>query len=139
MLENRYIWGYRHLYSATWHALMAMKTKRMISKTLSMEVLLYSSGQRQIKKAIALLGVKENTEEVVGMLLRKTEQFLIDAFTQVKEDLHLKVNLDLLEDYSSKSQDVTRMLANDGFKASKFTFSEIEKAILQRVALLALE
>lgn len=139
LLDNRYIWGYRHLYSASWHALRAMKNERMIAKTLSMEILLYSSGQRQIKKAIALLGVKETTEEVVGLFLGKSEQVLIDAFIRIQKDLHLGVNLDLLEAFSSKSQEIIRMLTKNGFKASKFTFSEIEKAILQKVALLALE
>ncbi len=139
LFDNRYIWGYRHLYSAIWHALNAKKNNRMISKTLSIEVLLYAAGQRQIKKAIALLGVKENIDDVVGLLIGEKDNQVINANVQLQKKLHLKPNPHLLEDFSSKNQHVVEILVNEGFPANNFTYSEIEKAILQKIALLALE
>ena len=139
LFDNRYIWGYRHLYSAIWHALNAKKNNRMISKTLSIEVLLYAAGQRQIKKAIALLGVKENIDDVVGLLIGEKDNQVINANIQLQKKLHLKPNPNLLEDFSSKNQHVVEILVDEGFPANNFTYSEIEKAILQKIALLALE
>ena len=139
LFDNRYIWGYRHLYSAIWHALNAKKNNRMISKTLSIEVLLYAAGQRQIKKAIALLGIKENIDDVAGLLIGKKDNQVINANIQLQKKLHLKPNPNLLEDFSSKNQHIVEILVNEGFPANNFTYSEIEKAILQKIALLALE
>lgn len=139
LFDNRYIWGYRHLYSAAWHALNAKKNNRMISKTVSIEVLLYVAAQRQIKKAIALLGVKETTKDVAGILLGETSQQIINASCLLQEELHMKPNINLLADFSSKNELFIKMLCNDGYNATDFTFSEIEKAVLQKIALLALE
>jgi KEOPS complex subunit Cgi121 len=139
LFDNRYIWGYRHLYSAVWHALNAEKNNRMISKTLSIEVLLYVAAQRQIRKAIDLLGVKETTKDIAGILLGGTSQQLINASYQLQEELHIKPNINLLDDFSSKNELFIKMLSNDGYNAIDFTFIEIEKAILQNIALLALE
>ena len=139
LFDNRYIWGYKHLFSGIWHALNAKKNDRMISKTLAIEVLLYVAGQRQIKKAIALLGVKETTQDIVGVLLGETDHTLINANIQLQKELRLSPNLDLLDDFSSKKQNLIKILIDDGYLATDFTFSEIEKAILQKIALLALE
>lgn len=139
LFDNREIWGYRHLYSAIWHALKAKKNQRMISKSLSIEILLYVAGQRQIKKAIDLLGVKETTQAVTGILLGEIARHLININTKLKKELHLKSNLSLLDDFSSKKQHFIKRLIDDGFAADDFTFSEIEKAVLQKIALLALE
>jgi KEOPS complex subunit Cgi121 len=138
LFDNRFIWGYRHLYSAIWHALNAKKNNRMISKTLSIEVLLYAAGKRQIKKAFTL-GVKETTQEVVGVLLGEVDQILINANLQLQKELGLTPDLNLLDDFSSKNQYVIKELMDEGFPANNYTFSEIEKAILQKIALLALE
>lgn len=139
LFDNRYVWGYRHLYSAIWHAQNALKNNRMIAKTLSMEVLLYTAGQRQIKKAIELLGVKETTIDIAGLLLAEKDDQLINANIQLQKELGLKPNLDLLNDFSSKNKYLIEMLVNEGFPAYKFTFTEVENAILQRIALLTLE
>ncbi|MHA2202151.1 MAG: KEOPS complex subunit Cgi121 [Candidatus Hodarchaeales archaeon] len=139
LFDNQYIWGYRHLFSAAWHALNARKNNRMISKTISIEVLLYVAAQRQIKKAIALLGVKKTTKDVAGILLGEASQQLINASYQLQEELHMKPNINLLDDFSSKNELFIEVLSNDGYNATDFTFNEIEKTVLQKIALLALE
>jgi KEOPS complex subunit Cgi121 len=139
LFDNRGIWGYKHLYSSAWHAMKAKKNERMISKSLSIEILLYVAGQRQIKKAINLLGVKDTTEAVTGVLLGETPHPLISINSQLIKDLNLKSDLSLLEDFSSKKQHFLKRLINDGFAANEFTFLDIEKAVLQKIALLALE
>ena len=77
IVDNRFIWGYRHLFSSIWHALKAEKGDKMISKTLSIEILLYTSGNRQIKKAIELSGVNDRTEEIAGILIGNTKELSV--------------------------------------------------------------
>lgn len=139
LFDNQYIWGFHHLYSAGWHALKACKNERMISKTLSIEVLLYAAAQRQIKKAIALLGVKKTTKDVAGILLGKKSEELINASQQLQEELHIKPNIKLLDDFESKKELFVQILNKDGYNATDFTFDEIGKAVFQKIALLALE
>lgn len=139
IFDNRYIWGRRHLFSAIWHAYNAEKNDQMISKTLSMEILLYTAGQRQIKKAIQLLGVKNNTKDVLGVLIGRDKSQLIKASVEIQKQLRIQINPQLLEDFSAKYQYLVQILVKDGFSAEKFTFEEIEKAILQKIAILALD
>lgn len=71
---------WQHLYFAVLNALLVFKNKSNISKSVTMETMLYASAQRQIKKAIELMGVKcascdiavviigANTESVEALL-----------------------------------------------------------------------
>ncbi|MHA2223625.1 MAG: KEOPS complex subunit Cgi121 [Candidatus Hodarchaeales archaeon] len=139
IVDNQFIWGYRHLFSSIWHALKAEKGDKMISKTLSIEILLYTAGNRQIKKAIELSGVNDRTKEIAGILIGNTKELVIEASSYLQQRIKYSPDLDLLEDFSNKRQNLVDLLVNDGYSAEKFSFSEIEKAVLQRIALLALE
>jgi tRNA threonylcarbamoyladenosine modification (KEOPS) complex Cgi121 subunit len=56
--------GSEHLYFAVLNALKAFKNCTNISKSLAVESLLYASAQRQIKDAVKLIGIKENTTRI---------------------------------------------------------------------------
>ncbi len=60
---------WEHLYFAVVDALMAFETKRTISKTLAVEVVLYASAQRQISRAINALGVKVGCRNVAVVVV----------------------------------------------------------------------
>ena len=59
---------WEHLYFAVLDALMAFRTKRNISKSLAVEVMLYASAQRQIKKAIELIGVGSGCSDLAVLV-----------------------------------------------------------------------
>ncbi len=139
IFDNRYIWGQNHISSAVWHAWNAFLNDRMISKSLSMEILLYAAGFRQIKKAIELLGVRDSTKVIVGVLVADNDSQSIDSYMKIKKQIHLNPNINLLTDYTSKQQYIVEMLTNEGFLLSEATIPNIEDAILQRIAVLALE
>ncbi len=61
--------SWQHLYFAVLNALMAFRTGRNISKSVAVEVMLYASAQRQIKKAIELIGVKKTTANVATVVV----------------------------------------------------------------------
>jgi tRNA threonylcarbamoyladenosine modification (KEOPS) complex Cgi121 subunit len=134
------IWGYQHIHSALWHAEIAMMSDSMISNSFSMEILLYLAGYRQIKKAINLLGVKKDSNKIIGVLVSEKEANLPAAFETLKETFLLEINIDIIKDFVSKRKDIVDYLEKEGYQnASDFSSMDIEKAILQRIALLSLE
>ena len=54
----------KHLVSAAYHALTAFELGENITKTLSMEIMLYASARRQISEALSVLGVKPGRPNV---------------------------------------------------------------------------
>lgn len=140
LFDHRLIWGYRHLHSALWHAEKANKTEKMISKSLAMEVLLYSAGCRQIKKAIELIGIQEDTNKIIGVLLANTVSSLSESYLNVKEKLQLQSDLTVIENFPEKHDAVKKYLRDEGYRnTDHFSNEEIEKIFLQKVALLSLE
>lgn len=64
VLNAEMIYGRLHLLSAVTHAVRAMETKTNTTNSLGMEVLLYASGERQLKLAIPKMGVKKGKNEI---------------------------------------------------------------------------
>jgi len=65
--------GPEHLYFAVLNALKAFESNLNISNSLAVETLLYASAQRQIKKAVELLGIKAESSEVALLVVAETE------------------------------------------------------------------
>jgi KEOPS complex subunit Cgi121 len=65
------VFGKAHLNSAVEHALRAMERKTNSTNTIDKEIMLYASGERQIKKAILKMGIKQGCEEVALVLIKK--------------------------------------------------------------------
>lgn len=58
ILDAALVAGFEHIYFAILNALKSFKTGINISRSLEVEVLLFASGQNQIKRAIEILGIK---------------------------------------------------------------------------------
>ena len=59
--------GQRYLQLATVNAVKSFHSKQPIAKTLSMELLLYISAEKQIVRALKRVGVTTETRRVVGV------------------------------------------------------------------------
>jgi tRNA threonylcarbamoyladenosine modification (KEOPS) complex Cgi121 subunit len=139
LFDFRPIWGYKHIFSALWHAEKAKNANRMISNSFSMEILLYIAGCRQIKKALEMLGVKESTHKIIGVLVADSLDVLPVAHTDLKERIRFKPSLHIIEEFDLKREWFIQQLFEDNYQnADKFSDSDIEKAQLEKVALLAL-
>lgn len=64
--------GFDHLYFATLNAMKAFEDGLNISKSLSVEILLFASGQHQIRKAVELLGVKKDSAQIILLIIART-------------------------------------------------------------------
>jgi tRNA threonylcarbamoyladenosine modification (KEOPS) complex Cgi121 subunit len=62
-----------------------------------METMLYASGQRQIKKAIEMLGVKNSTSNIAVLLIDQNEDEIRTAENKVLEIINGKQDKSVLE------------------------------------------
>lgn len=60
---------WEHLYFAVLNAMVAFRTKRTVSNSVAVEVMLYASAKRQINKAIDLVGVKGGSRNVAAIVV----------------------------------------------------------------------
>jgi KEOPS complex subunit Cgi121 len=80
--------GPEHLYFAALNALNAFEKKTNISNSLAVEALLYASAQRQIKKAVELLGIKQDSSEVAILIMAKNRRENDACTTLVSKMIH---------------------------------------------------
>ena len=71
--DARTIAGQEHLYFAALNALKAFKRKKNISSNLAIETLLYASAQRQIRKAVEMLGIKKDSSQIVVLIIAESK------------------------------------------------------------------
>lgn len=76
---------WRHLYFAALNALTAFKNKRNVSRSLAMETMLYASAQRQIKKAMGLLGIKVSSREVAVLAIGNEAEAVRSTLSSVSK------------------------------------------------------
>jgi tRNA threonylcarbamoyladenosine modification (KEOPS) complex Cgi121 subunit len=87
LFDPGFIAGFDHLYFSALNALKAFETGRNISKDPAVEILLYASGQHQIRKAIQLLGIKPDLREVAVLILAETHEKALKALDKVSHVL----------------------------------------------------
>jgi len=79
---------WQHLYFAVLNALTAFKNKENISKSLAMETMLYASAQRQIRKAIKLLGIKPNSSKMAVLIIGEKPETVKSALLMVSKHVN---------------------------------------------------
>ncbi len=65
VVDSRMVFGTDHVRAALYHAKKALEERRNVSDSLSMETLLYLSGERQLSAAIAKMSPCEGSTELV--------------------------------------------------------------------------
>ena len=95
---------WQHLYFAVLNALMAFKNKRNISKNVEVEVMLYASAQRQIRKAIPLVGVKRESADVAAVIIGEDRDAVNTTLSSVSKHIRSEPDATVLEFSPSKEQ-----------------------------------
>lgn len=135
----------RHLEIAFLNAVKAFKLGKNISKNFPVEVMLYVSGQRQIRKAFELVGLTVETKNIVLTIFNekngeKVEEilgFIISLFGGEVDDNVINI---YSEEKAKKIMKTFRIsnVEIKTLKMGKITLNEVlEKLVLERVALLA--
>jgi tRNA threonylcarbamoyladenosine modification (KEOPS) complex Cgi121 subunit len=97
--------GINHLLFSSVNALKALENNTSISKKLAVEILLRASGQRQIKKAISMMGVKLETRSIVLVLLGKDKSLLMDLLDSLSRILGAKTDDSLITLFNREKLD----------------------------------
>jgi len=145
LFDSEKIATWKHIFIATLNAIAAFKQSRNIASQLSLEILLYATGQRQIRDAINILGVSEQTRKVAILILGDSKEKITAIFSQITELLNGKEEEKLLEIYNEEK---LQQLLNT-FKITKEELDAtirkedkkeaIVKCILDRVSVFAVE
>lgn len=139
-----YLAGWEHIYFAVLNALTAFKNKVNISNKLAVEILLYASAQRQIRKAIELLGITSKTENVAVVVLSDSQKEAEIALEKISEMLRaVKRDNELLEITDEKFWKIRKLfnVTDEEFEAELegegLEKQALKDLIIERVALLA--
>ena len=95
--------GQQHLYFAALNALKAFENKSNISSSLAIEALLYASAQRQIRKALDTLGLKQDSSQVAVLIMAEKKQEIHDCLKVVSKLIPGERNDAVLELTDEKS------------------------------------
>ncbi|MCX8204558.1 MAG: KEOPS complex subunit Cgi121 [Candidatus Nezhaarchaeota archaeon] len=143
LFDWRKVMGPLHLLQASALAYKAFREGRMLTKSLSIEVMLYAAGEKQIKEAIARLGVRES--RIAALCLAPSEEEARRGLSKAMEVLRASEDEGLIEAGLSKVKDVI-----EAFKISREEIEAVSrqgedlaktltKCVLSRVAELDVE
>ena len=132
---------WQHLYFASLNALMAFRTHRNISKTLAVETVLFASAQRQIKKAIDLIGIKPHSANVALILMSESKESAKAGLSAVSIRIGANVDesvLDLSETKNRNIQNAFDISEEELESSGPYKLEQrLVDLIIERVALLS--
>ena len=140
--DARFVATWQHLYFAALNALTAFQNKENISKSLAMETLLYASAQRQIRKAMNLLGIKPDSSEMAVLIIGERSETVRLALSMVSRHVKAKPDEAALELSRKKVKIIKKIfgISNTELKTVQKR-DDLERAlidvVIERMALLA--
>jgi KEOPS complex subunit Cgi121 len=133
--------GSQHLYFATLNALIASKNNRALSKSLAVETVLYASAQRQIKKALDLIGLKSDSCNVAFLVIANNSNAATQSVSIITKRLNKESDESILELSQAK---IKRLCAVFDISDAELDAStggnspqSFADAVIERMALLA--
>lgn len=98
ILDAKGLAGMDHLRFAVLNALKAHSQGSQVTGSVAIEILLYASGQRQIKNAIAYLGVSPDSRHIALIGIASEESPLENLRTQLPKIIEGKFDESVLEE-----------------------------------------
>ncbi len=137
---------WEHLFFGCLFAMLAFKQERNLLNRLPLEILLYVSGQRQIKIALEDFGMKDgdnciiilgNSEASMKQALTDCEKLIGGEHTDEVLNISKKSKrVEICRYFQINSEELNAIAQSD---AEKEQAAALFKAILNRMALIALE
>ncbi|XES77186.1 MAG: KEOPS complex subunit Cgi121 [Candidatus Bathyarchaeia archaeon] len=134
--------SWRHLYFAALNALMAFQNRCNLSKSLAVETALYASAQRQIKKALPLIGLKPACSHVAVLVVGDDADAVEAGFSAVAAQIQAERDDAVLELSAAKIKRI-----REAFDVSDAELTAVSSSggaaealvalVLERVALLS--
>lgn len=143
LVDLRKVAGSRHLFLATYNALKSFNSKQSISRTLSMEILLYVSANRQINEALKRAGITDDTQEIAAIAVGPSHEAVAAARDLLELLVDTRSRDELLDswpasrieavrrNYGIGSEELTAVIRED-----EDTSKAVERLAIERSALL---
>jgi len=133
---------WQHLHFAVLNALLAFKNERNISKSVAMETMLYASAQRQIRRAIDLMGVKCDSANVAVIIIGESPDSVKAVLSVVSKRVGAEPDEAVLELSRKKAQRIREAfgIAEKELEAvmeKNNADQALVKLVIERVALLS--
>jgi len=127
------IYGRDHIISAVEHARRAIERKTNTTNSFEKEILLYASGERQLKLAIPKMGVKEGVGNIAFVFVNDEKTKISDNLTnELLELVELKRDDKVLEG----SKDTLKKFGIDEEEIETVTEEKYGYIILEKVAMV---
>jgi tRNA threonylcarbamoyladenosine modification (KEOPS) complex Cgi121 subunit len=140
--DAKHVAGKQHLYFAALNALNTFEKKNNISNNLEVEALLFASAQRQIQKAVKMLGITKDTTEVAALILTDDRHKKMDYIRLIEETIHGERDDSVLELTDKKVEKIKKLyeISDIEFEAKLEKEGQEKEAltdlIIERMALL---
>jgi tRNA threonylcarbamoyladenosine modification (KEOPS) complex Cgi121 subunit len=138
--------GSRYLLLSTYNALKSFFSKHRISRTLSMEILLYVSANRQINEAIRRVGITADTQEIAAVAVGPSREAVIAAADLFEQLLGIKSADELLDSWPTnriesiqQSFGITPSEISATLRKGEGICESIERLAIERSALLTVK
>jgi tRNA threonylcarbamoyladenosine modification (KEOPS) complex Cgi121 subunit len=133
---------WQHLYFALLNALTAFKNNENISKSLAMETMIYASAQRQIRKAMELIGIGNDTSEIALIIVGDDSETLKSALTMISQNINMKNDDAILELSKEKKRIIREKFGISDLELKTITKKDdlkeaLTNLVIERMALLA--
>ena len=115
LMDAKAIAGKKHLLHGIIHGILAFKRKENLANDLGIEICVRTSAQRQISKALDILGLKEGKMDIVAVLINCPDYF-IDELANVfdSDDNVFDFDLSILKEiYNVSEEELTTMEIED--------------------------
>jgi KEOPS complex subunit Cgi121 len=137
--------GLDHLYFAALNTLIAFEKGTNISNHLAVELLIYASAQRQITKAIKMIGITQDSSEIAVLIIAKNRnekenciKLVIDMIPGEQDDTVIKLTTKKVDRikrlYTISDLEIEAKLKKPGLENETLT-----DLIIERMALLVLK
>ena len=117
VFDANMIFGKAHLISSVKHAIRAMERKTNTTNSLDKEILLYASGERQIKLSIPKMGIKKGNGNIAFVFVNDVKSGdselsdhlvdeVLESFSLVRDDSILEGDIDTLRAFGINENEI---------------------------------
>jgi len=139
--DARHVATWQHLYFAALNALKAFKNGENISKSLAIEILLCAAAERQITKAVELVGIRAISSDVAVLIVGKEPRKMESTLSMISKSIGGQRDEKVLELSRNKMATIQRVFnIPDAELRTVMGRNDAQKAltdlVIERMALL---
>jgi KEOPS complex subunit Cgi121 len=130
------IYGINHILSSVEHAKRAMERKTNTTNTFNKEILLYSSGERQIRLAITKMGVREGENKIVFIFIIENKSIKTKMINHLIEEMLKLLSLDRNDAIIEGDKSVLKRFGIDENEIKTVPDDKYGDLILEKIAMV---